>query len=98
MKLDELPAFLDTELTYAVDHATVLERIGDVEVGAPGDRENETIASIIGATGQTEYASARELFETIVGNLSDEYIGRKFYDDRGGNPIDSFGEETNISL
>ncbi|KAB1190478.1 hypothetical protein GJR96_16010 [Haloferax sp. MBLA0076] len=30
--------------------------------------------------------SADELFTTIIGNVSDEYIGRKYYDDRGTNP------------
>jgi hypothetical protein len=98
MKLEELQTFLETELVYAIDQTDVLEQIGSIEIGAPGERENETIESIIGSAGQETYHSAGELFETIIGNVSDEYIGRKFYDDRGGNPVDAEDKSGNVSF
>lgn len=101
MNIDGLESFLKTELAYSIDQQSVLEQIGGVEIDAPDDTETETVSTIIGAVGQQTYDSADELFQTIVGNLSDEYIGRKFYDDRGANPADTeMGprDEINISF
>lgn len=89
MKIDELPAYLESELTYAVSHDSVLDRVGAVEIDAPDSDESEQISAIIANVGQESYGSADELYETIIGNVGDEYIGRKFYDDRGGNPADT---------
>jgi hypothetical protein len=89
MKMGELHQFLEDELAFPVEQAAVVEHVGAEEVEAPDAEETETIADIIGPVGQTTYESADELFTTILGNVSDEYIGRKFYDDRGGNPPDT---------
>jgi len=89
MKLEELPAYLESELTYSLSHDSVLERVGSVEIDAPDSDEAERISAIIDAVGQESYDSADELYEAIIGNVGDEFIGRKFYDDRGGNPIDT---------
>jgi len=89
MQIDELPEYLESELTYSLSHDSVLDRIGTVEIDAPDRDETERISAIIGNVGQESYDSAQELYETIIGNVGDEYIGRKFYDDRGGNPADT---------
>jgi len=89
MKIEELPAYLESELTYSLSHDSVLDRVGSVEIDAPDSDATEQISDIIGAVGQESYASPQELYETIIGNVGDEFIGRKFYDDRGGNPIDT---------
>ncbi|WP_128225463.1 hypothetical protein [Halobacteriaceae bacterium SHR40] len=90
MKLNELQTFLEEELTYPVDQESVLAEIGSTELEAPDADETEMVSEIIGDVGQETYKSAEELFSTIIGNVGDEYIGRKFYDDRGGNsPSDS---------
>ena len=101
MKINELPSFLEDELDYPIDHAAVVERIGAVEIDAPDDQGTETISVIIDGVGLETYRSADELFETIIGNVSDEYIGRKFYDDRGSNPVDTetgLGDEADVSF
>ncbi|MGQ4555551.1 DUF5789 family protein [Halobellus sp. GM3] len=101
MEIDELPEFLETELTYPIDQPLVIDRIGPIEIEAPDAQETETISTIIGPVGQDTYASADELFTTIIGNVSDEYIGRKFYDDRGGTHGDEGPEptdETDVSF
>jgi hypothetical protein len=101
MKIDELQAFLEDELSYSVSHESVLSQVGSAEIEAPDEDETETISTIIGAVGQESYGSAEELFATVLGNVSDDYIGRKFYDDRGGNPADTPAgprDETDISF
>ncbi|ELK47037.1 hypothetical protein D320_20409, partial [Haloferax sp. BAB-2207] len=40
--------------------------------------------------GTETYESAADLYNTILGSVSDDYIGRKFYDDRGADPADSW--------
>ncbi|MFC6755971.1 MULTISPECIES: hypothetical protein [Haloarcula] len=101
MKIDELQAFLEDELSYSVSHDAVLSQVGSAELEAPDADETETISNIIDAVGQESYDSAEELFATVLGNVNDDYIGRKFYDDRGGNPIDELTnrrDETEISF
>lgn len=84
MKITGLLTFLEDEFTYPVDQNRVIEAVGSTEVEAPDARETETIATIIGSVGQERYETADELYATVIGNVSDEYIGRKFYDDRSG--------------
>ncbi|MCT9094896.1 hypothetical protein [Haloarchaeobius sp. HME9146] len=88
MQLGNLEAYLETELQYPVDLDSVLDHIGSTEVEAPDTTGSETIETILRPLGTDTYNSATELLETILGNLSDEYIGRKFYDDRGGNQLE----------
>lgn len=101
MNLGELHEFLEDEVEYPIDNASVAERIGTIRITAPGNRSTETVSTIIAPVGQQTYASAEELFETIIGNLGEEYIGRKFYDDRGSNPSETGPgprDEANISF
>lgn len=61
----------------------IIEELGDIELSAPtGD--TMTIAEILDIPEQTTYDSADALYTSIVGNLDDSFIGRKYYDDRGG--------------
>ena len=101
MNISGLPEFLEDALAYPIDQASVMEQIGAIEIEAPDDLEAETVSTIIGSVGQETYGSADELFATIIGNVSDEYIGRKFYDDRGGNPAEAASgprDEADISF
>ncbi|WP_267641389.1 hypothetical protein [Haloarchaeobius amylolyticus] len=88
MQLGNLEAYLETELQYPIELESVLDRIGALEVEAPNESDTDTVAAILGPLGSDRYNSAQELLETILGNLSEEYIGRKFYDDRGGNHLE----------
>ncbi|MDS0301089.1 hypothetical protein NDI76_20340 [Halogeometricum sp. S1BR25-6] len=94
MKISNVLASLEDELTFPIDHDSVIRQVGAVEIDAPDAQETETISTIIGSVGQETYASADELFTTIIGNVNDEYIGRKFYDDRGGNSSEAALEPT----
>ncbi|MGB9955675.1 MULTISPECIES: DUF5789 family protein [Haloferax] len=86
MKIRTVLESLEDEFSFPIDHGSVIEQIGDTELEAPDAQETETISTILGHVGQETYASADELYTTIIGNVSDEYIGRKYYDDRGANP------------
>lgn len=87
MLLSELPDHLETALTYPVELDTVLEREGHVEIEAPDASDSETIRAVLEPLNRDSFESPRDLFNTIYGNVSEEYIGRKFYDDRGSNPM-----------
>ena len=88
MRLNELPAVLERELTYPIERSDVIDRIGDVELESPSDeREPETVGSALAGLETNEpYESVEDLYQTIVGNVDDAYIGRKFYDDRASDP------------
>ncbi|KAB1187753.1 MULTISPECIES: hypothetical protein [Haloferax] len=90
MESHALSAFLADELTYPIDVEGVVEHVGDVEVDAPDADNSETIATILTPLGTATFESADDLYTTIIGNLSDDYIGRKFYDDRGADPAESW--------
>ncbi|AFK20110.1 hypothetical protein E6P09_14670 [Haloferax mediterranei ATCC 33500] len=86
MEIRELPALLESELTYPVDTGHVVDQIGNVELDTPATDTSETIGVILAPLGATTFDSPNELYNTILGNVSDDFIGRKFYDDRGANP------------
>lgn len=101
VRLDNLAGYLDEELTYPIDRSSVVEQIGAVEIEAPDGDDSETVATIIGSLGQERYESADELYRTVVGNLGEEHIGRKFYDDRGQHSVDTSGgpgEDRDVSF
>lgn len=76
--------FLEEELSFPIDAEEVTEQIGDVTVEAPDVEESETIADLLEGVGADHYDSADELNQQIHSMLPDEYIGRKYYDDRSG--------------
>lgn len=96
-----MPSFLEGEFEYPIDQTAVIERIGTIEIDAPAQRETQTISEVLGSVGDEKYDSHGELFDTVIGNVSDDYIGRKFYDDRGSNPAEIVSEpadEVDISF
>lgn len=89
MQVEEVSRLIEEELTYPIDRKAVIEQIGAVEVAAPDQEDTETIATILDSLGPETYDSADELYKTIIGNVSDEHIGRKYYDDRGQQSTDT---------
>ena len=101
MLLSELADYLEAEFTYPVELDTVIERAGDVRIGDGDADDPETIGSALGSLGSHSFDSADALYKTIYGNVSDEFIGRKYYDDRGGNPAEVPGapsDEEHVSF
>lgn len=89
MELNELREHLARELDYPADAEAVRAAFGATEVAAPDDEDTETVGALLEAVNDGTYASADELFEAVLAQLPDDYIGRKFYDDRGGNGLDA---------
>lgn len=89
MRLSETRDLFVSELTFPVQRETVIEQLGDAEIDPPTG-EPETVGEILGRDEERAYRSADELYDSLVGFVGDQYVGRKFYDDRGSNTaIDS---------
>mgnify|MGYP000168040443 CR=1 FL=1 len=86
MQLNELGDFLQNQFDYPVESTTVRDRIGQETIDSEEETDGRTINSILDNHADEEFASVNELHQTLIGELPDEYIGRKFYDDRGSNP------------
>lgn len=85
MELNETEEFLEREFEYPVTLARVREEVGHVELDTPDEEDSESISDVLGHLDEDTYESANDLFETILANLPDEYVGRKYYSDRGGD-------------
>lgn len=87
MKLKDLLDVLERQIEYPATTTDVRSRIGEASIDAPDDAESRTLGELL-AYGEAEvYGSSTELFDSIVASLPDAYVGRKFYDDRGWNPV-----------
>ena len=86
MHLNDLGDYLESQFEYPVLAASVRDQIGDETIDSEEQSGGRTFASILDSHADEEFASVNELHQTILGELPDEYIGRKFYDDRGSNP------------
>lgn len=73
---------LDEELSFPIDAEGVVEEIGDEQITAPDVEESETIEELLAGVGEDRYESVDELSQQLHSMLPDEYIGRKYYDDR----------------
>jgi len=74
----------DEAYSYPIDRETIIETMGETRIESPNG-PGETIAETLERSGRDEFRSAQELTNAFLGTLSDEYIGRKYYDDRGDN-------------
>ena len=80
-------AYTEFERTYSypVDRETIIETMGDRRIESPtGD--GETVAETLERAGRAEFTSPGELRDAFLSCLPEQYIGRKYYDDRGDNP------------
>ncbi|MEF8780134.1 MAG: hypothetical protein V5A46_05615 [Haloferacaceae archaeon] len=85
MRLPQTRDLFIREFEFPADRDTVIADVGDVELDAMyGDPE--TIAEVLSRTDQSEFDSVDELYDALITFVGDQYIGRKFYDDRGMNP------------
>lgn len=76
--------YLEAELSYPIGVEGVMDEMGDVTIAAPNDDGTKTIAQLLEGVGEDEYGSADELTQMLHTMMPDEYVGRKFYDDRSG--------------
>ncbi|MFD1647779.1 hypothetical protein [Haloarchaeobius litoreus] len=100
MRPNELEPYLGFALDYPVADDEVRRRIGLVEVSAPGVDATTTIDDLLAPADGASFDSATALYEHLVCNLDERHVGRKFYDDRGGESPSSGGprDERNTSF
>ena len=72
-------------LRFPANREEVIERVGDVALDPP-DGDRTTVEAVLEMADDTEFHSPDELHQTVVGYVGDGFIGRKYYDDRGGQP------------
>lgn len=82
MRLPETRDLFTTRLSFPITREAVISSIGDTVLESPtGDAE--TIAEVLERVDTNEYDSPDELYDALVTFVGDQYVGRKFYDDRG---------------
>lgn len=84
MRLSETRDLFASSFEFPVNREEVIEQVGEVEIDAPSG-EPDRIEHVLTRTDQAAFESAEELHDVIVTFVGDQYIGRKFYDDRGAN-------------
>lgn len=84
MRPNDAYAHFETEFSYPISRDKIIEAAGDTTVDAPGGPA-ESVADVLGRADIPTFHSPQDLHETFLANLSDRYVGRKFYDDRGRN-------------
>lgn len=84
MRLTDARDRFVSEFTFPVERETVLDELGDVEIDGPTD-DPETVEEVLERSGVESFRSADDLYDTIIGSIGSEYVGRRFYDDRGPN-------------
>jgi len=85
MRLREVRKEIRDRVDCPAETSVVLDTMGDRTLEAPGG-ESETVAEVLRRDATETYRTCVELHESILCNLSEAYVGRKGYDDRGPDP------------
>ena len=83
MRLPEARDLFSRELSFPTTTETVTERIGEVSLEAPMGQD-ETVGDVLARCPEDSFESADALYDALVTFVGDAYVGRKYYDDRGG--------------
>lgn len=83
MEYSDTEQVVDDSLDFPVTHTAMVEQIGTTEITSlSGD--SVTIQEVLAPVEEESYLTSDALYTAIVGNLDETFIGRKYYDDRGG--------------
>ena len=85
IRLSETRDLFVQELSFPATCDDVITACGDVILQAPGGT-NEAIADVLARCDADEFESTDELVDTVMLFVSNDYVGRIGYDDRGNNP------------
>ncbi|GAA0536842.1 hypothetical protein ABNG02_12175 [Halorubrum ejinorense] len=98
MEYSDAERVVEQSFEFPVTRETVLEGIGSVEIESPSG-DSVTIRDILDPVEEESYLSSDALYATIVGNLDETFIGRKYYDDRGSVTLEGeAGDEPDPSF
>lgn len=98
MRYSDTLQLFEQAFEFPADHETVVAHVGDVELTTPAG-DAITVRSILERTDETTYHTSDDLYISLLGNLEDGFIGRKYYDDRAGTPAggeDVRGEDVSL--
>lgn len=93
LKLSETRERLDRECSFPIERDAVIDAVGDVAIQSPNGDESD-LETVLTRSGETTYASVDDLHNSLLGNLGDDHVGRKYYDDRSSTPA----QETELSF
>ncbi len=97
MEYSNMKSVVDDSLAFPATHAAVINQVGAVEITSPSG-DSITVQEILNPVAVDRYASSDDLYMTIIGNLGNSFIGRKYYDDRGGNPTPGDAGDSQVSF
>lgn len=83
MRLPETRDLFARKLQFPATRTTVIETLGETVLDAPSG-DNITIGDVIERSQTEEFRSADTLYDTLMTFVGEDFIGRKYYDDRGG--------------
>lgn len=83
MRVSKTRQLVEQACEFPIEHETVAASLGDVLLDCPNG-EAVSVASVLERSDHRRYGSADELYNVILGNLDESFVGRKYYDDRGG--------------
>lgn len=81
------------ELEFPASVEEVVEAVGELCIETPLGGE-EDLSSTLERCGEAEFNSVDELYDSIVGSVGREHVGRQRYDDRGP----SLGDDEEVSF
>lgn len=90
MEYSDTEQIIDELLEFPATHTAIIEQIGTVKITSPSG-DSVTIQETLDPVVEERYLTSDALYTSIIGNLDETFIGRKYYDDRGGT---TFGIET----
>lgn len=82
MNLNEAYEKLEREVDPPVTRHELLETCRDVEIDCPAG-EATNLTDVLETDDTSTYSCLQEIHETVMGNLDESHVGRKYYDDRG---------------
>ncbi|SNR25496.1 DUF5789 family protein [Halorubrum vacuolatum] len=94
MRLPETRDLFARTLEFPVPRDVVIEAVGSTEL-TPPDGESTTIGAVIEHSDVEEFDSADDLYDTLMSLVGAQFVGRRYYDDRGSMPQD---EESEVSF
>lgn len=92
MKYSDIEQIVDQSFEFPVTHTAVVEQIGTIEITSQSG-DSVTIQEILDPVEEGSYQTPDALYTTIIGNLDETFIGRKYYDDRGGTAPGTVAED-----
>jgi hypothetical protein len=85
MRLPETRDLFEQELQFPVERDHVVERVGKRRLEAPNGKDT-TVEAVLDHCEEREFQSADALYDSLVMSVEDNFVGRKRYDDRSGQP------------